>query len=159
MEREAHVMRIMFSIYMKEHFHYYVPLQFMHRNNHTHSLLLLQVQADELIDCWKYMMQLCIEKVPYNSTDLILCCMPGQLFSDVDSTTVPERVYCSQAMVLMLKKCIQTGRANAALVRELESMNSRSTSPMRLFHKLYAHCMQADVDRFVTGPEIVLVGK
>ena len=153
MNRERHVMRIMFSIYMQETFSYYVPKEWAHRSNDTHAMLLLQVCPDELVACWKYLMDLSDAKVPYNTSDLMLCCVPSiisrNFFKEVDSSSIPSEVFCSQAMILMLKQCIKTGRMNALLIKELKDMNSRATSPMEMFRRLGPHCMQVDVECFV----------
>lgn len=98
-------------------------------------------------------MALCEAKVPYNMADLLLCCMPtfaaNHFLKDVDKWKMPSKVFCSQAMVLMLKQCIFSGRENAALVKDLQGMNSRAVSPNELFKKLQVHCIPIDVYQFV----------
>lgn len=153
MSREEHHMKLMFSTYVGEEFTYYVPREWIHRSNETHGMLILQVQPEELIHAWKYLMALCDAEIPYNMADLMLCCVPTSMVStlikDVDIWKMPSKVFCSQAMVLMLKQSIQTGRVNALLIKELQAMNSRATSPMELFRKLQPHCIQIDVNEYV----------
>lgn len=50
--REDHVMKIMFSTYISETFGYYVPKEWQHRSNDTHSMLILEVHTEEFIHAW-----------------------------------------------------------------------------------------------------------
>jgi hypothetical protein len=101
MHREQHVMKILFSVYVGEVFSYYVPAEWLHRSESTHTMMALQVQPEELAKAWEYVMDLCNAKVPYNMTDLMLCCMPSMvtrdLLYDVDTRKkIPSKVFCSQ---------------------------------------------------------------
>lgn len=113
MEREKHVMKLLFSIHIHETFGYYVAKEWDLRDDETHSMQILEVQEEELINAWKYFMELSSAKIPYNTMDLMLCTLPNiisrDFLCDVDDTKLPSKVFCSQAMVLMLKHAMQPG--------------------------------------------------
>jgi len=163
MNREMHVMRILFSSYLGENFTYYVPSEFGVRTNNTHSTMALEVQPDEMKSAWKYMMALAEQKVPYNASDLLMCCLPETIsyrfLRDVAKHKMPKKVFCSQAMVLMLKHCMQPNRVNGALLADMQYMVSRATSPMELFKKLYAYCIELDTDSFVQESVLCMLWK
>ena len=146
-------MRQLFSTYIGEHFCGYMPTGWSERSNDSHEMLLLSVNGDEFDRSRAYVSDLCQARTPYNYLDLALCGMPNtmvtSLANEVGPYPLPAKVYCSQAAVLMLRHCLEPGRANAALLQCLSTANSRACSPMMLYTLLMPHCKRLDVAQYV----------
>lgn len=151
--QRADTMRQLFSTYIGEHFCGYTPAGWADRSNDTHDMLLLSVNEEEYTQARRYVSDLCQAKTAYNYLDLALCAMPNTmataLANEVGPYPLPVKVYCSQAAVLMLRHCLQPGRANAALLQCLSTANSRACSPMMLYMLLIPHCQRLDVAQYV----------
>lgn len=57
-----------------------------------------------------YVVELCSRKIPYNYLDLALCAMPksmaSMMASDIPTLPVPKTLFCSQAVVLILRHAL-----------------------------------------------------
>lgn len=128
-----------YTAYMHERFsgyHLSRSKEWLSRTDQTHALLLLSVTQEEFDKARQYVTDLCVHRVPYNYSDLFLCGAPDSfikyMVTDVDPYPIPNKVYCSQACILMLKHIRNT---------EYEGICSRACSPMMLYNIL--SCQQA----------------
>lgn len=112
----------------------------------------LEVTGDELHALQTYVMRLVHRAVPYNYKDLALAAgmvksraVLDVMFPDVEDTSADkvQSVYCSQAIVLALRSCLNK-KNHPALCKELEMMNSRAVSPKELQKKLEPFCRLVD---------------
>lgn len=153
------VMKQLFSTFIGESFSAYTPREWRSRSNETHGMIALHVQEEEFFRAREYVADLCTKKVPYNMSDLVLCGMPSafsrDLMQDVEPTPIPSKLFCSQAMVLILRHSIQPGRVNASLVQALDAVNSRACSPIAFWKMMLPHCVQLDVDSYVKDGAMV----
>jgi hypothetical protein len=153
------VMKQLFSTFIGEKFGAYSPKEWTKRSNETHGMIALQVHEDEFYRAREYMADLCTKGVAYNMSDLVVCGMPNTLskgfMSDVDSSSIPSKVFCSQAMVLMLRHCVLPGRSNAPLIQTLNTVNSRGCSPQVFWDMMLPHCVQLDVESYVKDGAMV----
>jgi hypothetical protein len=153
------VVRQAFSTFLGECFGGYTSKDWSCRSEKTHRTHILRVSEQEYDACQKYVTDLCEAKTPYNYADLALCGIPNGIAtafnSDVDPYPLPKRMYCSQAVILMLRHAIQPGRENAALLASMQAANSRACSPQMLYTILAPHCRRIDTDRFATRGQVL----
>jgi len=106
-----------------------------------------------------FLARMCAADVHYNFVDLIAIpisrIITGPLSAtflhDVEDDEMPHKVFCSQAMVLVLRHALRSHRGD--LLRErLHAVNSRTCTPGALFHLLQvAGCrVEATAERLYT---------
>ena len=116
-------------------------------------VLCYTLDADEATAALSYLDRLVDQEIPYNYYDLPLCVLPasvGKLFPDIDYHT-PTRVFCSQLVVLTLKRCLSATEKNEAIHSLIDKTNSRIVSPNSLFQKLKPFCQRLHVGPFIMG--------
>lgn len=109
--------------------------------------IAIQITKEELQRLQRYVMRLVEREVPYNFKDLPLAAgvagngeVLNTIFPDVsdDSVELVKTVYCSQAMILAMRACLDD-RLHPELCRDLRTINSRATSPQKLHHIMKKH--------------------
>jgi hypothetical protein len=107
-------------------------------SDESHDFLRIDVDAAEYDKLWRTCEALVLCKIPYNTTDVILSIVP--LRSPVDRPLDKcKSLFCSQAMVLILRSCLEKDHAVAGA---LNGVNSRVVSPTALFDLLLPHAKQ-----------------
>lgn len=148
--------RYIFTTYMGEKFgHFCVKFN---RKSSAYRMLLLPVSQLEYDRGTEFLVKMCEAKTHYNYVDLMMIYAPAKrtLWStfapDVGNDTMPEKVFCSQAMVLMLRRALCTNRPDH-LAEILAGENSRMVSPGMFFQILKnAGCEEGSVtDFYLTG--------
>ena len=75
-------------------------------NADDYTTLSLQVTEEEHNSVVDYVRDCVERKVPYNYRDIVMCALPGSSYlSDVHSHP-PSSLFCSQAVVLCLRRCL-----------------------------------------------------
>lgn len=166
----------LFSIFMGEKFAAYTTRSWSARDNDTHSLLVTEIQEHQFDKARKYVADLCMSDVSYNYKDLCSCLIPNAaamaMLKDVDPYPIPKNVYCSQAVVLVLRYALSDvydgekpfvqyradssgdeGAVSHPLLEAVERINSRSCSPMMLYNIMKNICVYRDVPTFVSTRE------
>lgn len=112
----------------------------------------LQVTEEELRALQRFAMRLVERGVEYNYKDLPLAAGMVQsrvvldtMFPDILDNTADavQAVYCSQAIVLALRACLQEAH-HPELCKVLAQMNSRAVSPMQLHETMAPFCRLVD---------------
>lgn len=110
----------------------------------THDFLQVETSPDESRRVWNTCEVCAITKIPYNLSDMVLSVIP--LRSPTETTIFESNtLYCSQAMVLILRASLEPTHPLQAV---LATINSRVASPTQLFEALKPHCsrvMRKDV--------------
>jgi hypothetical protein len=94
----------------------------------------LHVPAD-LEECRRVMdtCDACVAvRMPYNGNDMLLSCVPMRSPDEIDIYHC-KSLYCAQAMVLILRACLN---ARHPLQLVLASVNSRTVTPTELYTRL-----------------------
>lgn len=78
-------------------------------------------------------------KTPYNLKDMVLSILPGRNPTEIPISDA-KTLFCSQAMVLILRSCLEKEHP---VVKALEHTNSRTVSPTQLFQILKPVCQPA----------------
>jgi len=110
----------------------------------THVCLNLQVTQEEH-DAVREMLARFVHKgIQYNYNDVFRCMLPGPTAfdaADVQHEHEVKTLYCSQAVLLVLRSCLDPSKD---LVSKLATMNSRFTTPNMLYNALQAHAEPAE---------------
>ena len=102
----------------------------------THDILQIKASAQEIEDI-RLACETHVElKTPYNLKDMILSVLPGRNPNDKSIYKV-KTLFCSQAMVLILRHCLEE---NHPVRKVLDPMNSRMTTPTQLYNLLKPVC-------------------
>jgi hypothetical protein len=124
-----------YTTYMRENFGRVFQKDFWYSDEY-HDFLLLPVTPEELFRISKAC-EACVEsKIPYNTTDMILCTMPLRNPTERD-LYASKSLFCSQAIVLLLRSCLD--RENK-LQDTLAFVNSRTVTPTHLYETLKPFC-------------------
>ena len=119
----------------------------------THDFLSLSVSPDELHRI-RTACEACVQsKIPYNTTDMIFSQLPLRSPTERDLYHC-KALFCSQAMVLMLRSCLDHDHE---LQGPLATVNSRTVSPSRLHEVLKPYSMsriKAQVVHTVYNPSV-----
>jgi hypothetical protein len=107
----------------------------------THTILYLPM-TDEENERAKTFLQTCVNRsVPYNYSDVFRCILPGNsMLSDV----TPENfstLFCSQAVVLCLRKALDPSHPVSTISNQL---NSRITTPQALYEMISPFCKEVE---------------
>lgn len=139
-----------YTAFMGEKFSVNKMTQAMVNRGDVHSTLALRVSRGEIKRMQEFMMGLVERHTPYNYNDLPLTTgMVGRgevlntLFPEVDDMSKPPNVFCSQAIVLCLKTCLEPD-LHRSLFDKISELNSRATSPYQLFQILRPHCREVE---------------
>jgi hypothetical protein len=112
-----------------------------------YTALLIPVSTEEIVNTYRHFMWvLWNRRVPYNSSDTVLCLTHGggtvtnAMFPDIDVENI-QSVFCSQAVVLGLRTALEHNQANlntseTRLLCAISKCNSRATDPTTLFNIL-----------------------
>ena len=100
-----------------------------------HDFLRVQVDDTEYDRLWRTC-EACVEcKIPYNTRDMVLSVVP--LRNPVERPLDQCRtLFCSQAMVLIMRSCLEEAHDVAGALR---GVNSRVVSPTALYGLLLPH--------------------
>ena len=102
----------------------------------THDILHVNASAQEIEDI-RLACETHVElKTPYNYKDMVLSVLPGRNPNDKSIYNV-KTLFCSQAMVLILRQCLEE---NHPVRKVLDPVNSRVITPTQLFDILKPVC-------------------
>lgn len=148
----ATLLHTAYSAFMSETFARIDQRDFCYNDN-THDFLSLSVSADELYRIQKAC-EACVQsKIPYNTTDMVFSQIPLRNPTERDIYQ-SKSLFCSQAMVLVLRSCLD---ADHELQAPLATVNSRTISPSHLYSLLKPYCMtrtKAQAIQTVYNPNI-----
>lgn len=145
-QADADGRRFAFTAYMKQPFSiYFTDRDSM--NNDKYKNLYVTLTSEEYRACTSYLGNWVERALPYNYSDTMFgipAVHPGSdvaasIFEDVDGSD-PNRlrtVYCSQAVVLVLRQCLNARGHNKDLVKILHGLNSRLVSPEVLYKNMF----------------------
>ena len=102
----------------------------------THDILQVKASANEIQDILLACETHVELKTPYNFKDMVLSIIPGRNPKDRDIYKV-KTLFCSQAMVLILRQCLD---ADHPVRKVIEPVNSRVITPTQLFGILKPVC-------------------
>ena len=102
----------------------------------THDFLHVETTPAESKRVWDTCEVCTITKIPYNYSDMVLCVVPLRSPTERDIFTC-RTLYCSQAMVLILRACLDKTHP---LQAPLAAINSRVVTPTQLFRALEPFC-------------------
>ena len=116
----------------------------------SHMNISIPVNQQEMERMEKFVISM-VGVVPYNYSDIALLMgfvqnsgFTDTMFPDVpvDQQNAPSTltsVFCSQAVVLMLRSCLDQNGMSGALAKILHAVNSRTISPAKLYHMVARH--------------------
>ena len=110
----------------------------------THECLNLPVTQEEHDAAKEMLLRFVQKNIKYNYNDVFRCMLPGPTTfdgKDVEHEDDIKTLYCSQAVLLVLRSCLVN---NKDLVDKLSAMNSRFTTPNMLYEVLSLHAEQAE---------------
>ena len=124
-----------YSAYMGENFACTPQCDFQY-SDACHDFLSVPVSPEELHRISRACDTGVKSKIPYNLTDMVLSQVPLRYPTEQDFFHA-KTLFCSQALVLLLRSCLDPGHT---LQEPLRSVNSRTVSPSHLYHTLQPHC-------------------
>ena len=131
--------RVMFTCYMFERFSMNTSVGY---SPDTHQTLALCVSPEEYSAVEHLMLDFFNRSIPYNYTDVFHLILPSMTtVQDVDSAADVDCLFCSQAVTLALRMCLD---CKHPLHAPLCALNSRCTTPTMLFDVLKSHCEAVD---------------
>jgi hypothetical protein len=126
-----------YSAFMSETFACIDQRDFWYSDD-SHDFLSVPVSAEELHRI-AGACDACVQsKVPYNTTDMVFSQVPLRNPTERDLYQ-SKSLFCSQAMVLVLRSCLEPGHK---LQGPLALVNSRTITPSHLYEILKPHCSQ-----------------
>jgi hypothetical protein len=102
----------------------------------THDILHVKASACEIEDIRKTCETHVELKTPYNLKDMVFSVLPGRNPKDKNIYEV-KTLFCSQAMVLILRQCLEE---NHPVRNAISSLNSRVVTPSQLYTILKPVC-------------------
>lgn len=124
-----------YTCYMFEHFSENAAIY----NESDYVTLSMPVTDEERVSVTDYLTDCVERKVPYNYKDIMMCALPGSSYlTDVPTHLPPTSLFCSQAVVLCLRKCLSE---NQTLLEKINKVNSRITTPHMLYELLKPFCL------------------
>jgi hypothetical protein len=106
-------------------------------DDESHDFLSLSVTAEELYRIHTAC-EACVEsKIPYNTSDMLFSPIPLRNPTERDIYHC-KTLFCSQAMVLVLRSCLDPGHE---LQGPLSTVNSRTITPSHLYELLKPYCL------------------
>ena len=124
-----------YSAYMGENFAC-TPQHDFQYSDECHDFLSVPVSPEELHRISRACDTGVKSKIPYNLTDMVLSQIPLRYPTEQDFYHA-KTLFCSQALVLLLRACLDP---NHALQESLRMINSRTVAPSHLYHILRPHC-------------------
>lgn len=148
-----------YTMYMGEKFKINMLPEWMAKDsNYTNRRL--QVTEEELDAVQDYVHAL-IDRVEYNYTDPIFLMtafshnnspssFTNTIITDVDGSDPKclTQLFCSQAVVIILRECLDEKGSNFQLREKLRTTNSRLCSPCDLFHIVHPYTNALAPERF-----------
>jgi hypothetical protein len=120
-----------------------------HFSDESHDFLRVEVDADEYDRLWRTCEACVLCKIPYNTKDMILSVVPMR-----NPTERPldkcRSLFCSQAMVLILRSCLDEAHR---VLGTLHDVNSRVVSPTALYEHLLPHSTKVPFREIVAPAE------
>ena len=113
----------------------------------SYDFLRIDVTPDELMRISKTCEACADTNIPYNTTDMIYSVLPLRNPMEKDLFNA-KTLFCSQAMVLILRECLEPVHHLQLPLREV---NSRTVSPSQLFEKLSPFCTQVSCRQVLTA--------
>lgn len=110
----------------------------------THACLSLQVSQEEHDAAKEMLLRLVKKNIQYNYNDVFRCMLPGPTAfdgKDVEHEDDLNTLYCSQAVLLVLRSCLEPSKD---VTSTLAAMNSRFTTPNMLYDALKPHAEEAE---------------
>lgn len=106
-------------------------------SNNTHDFLFVDVTSEELRKISE-LCEACVNsKKPYNTRDMVLCTLPLRKPRE-KSIFEAESLFCSQAMILILRSCLDREHPLQTI---LSKVHSRTTTPSQLYLELKSACL------------------
>lgn len=107
-------------------------------SDESHDFLSLAVSAEELHRI-STACDACVKsKIPYNTSDMVFSQVPLRNPTERDLYH-SKSLFCSQAMVLVLRSCLEPGHR---LQAPLALVNSRTVTPSHLYEILRPYCIE-----------------
>ena len=127
-----------YAAYMSENFSRTMQSDFWYEDQ-SHDFLSVSV-SDEELKRISDTCEACVEtKIPYNTRDMMLSIIPLRCPTEKNIFQAGS-LFCSQSIVLVLRSCLEPAHPMQA---SLESINSRTITPSRLYSLLRPHCTPA----------------
>lgn len=126
-----------YSAYMSDTFSFTHERDFAF-SDLTHDFLHVETSPAETKRVWDTCEVCTITRIPYNYSDMVLSVVPLRSPTERDIFTC-RTLYCSQAMVLILRACLEKTHP---LQAPLAAINSRVVTPTQLFTALEPFCQQ-----------------
>ena len=145
------------------------PLSSTHYTDTTHTALLVDLELEELKRARDFLDECVKHGVPYNYPDLLPCMIASSqstmvqdvaLSAKAEAPELPSSMFCSQAVVLCLRKAFGTKaseeekeddddntRKRKQLVAALSSVNSRLTTPSALYKAVVPFTKRIPIER------------
>lgn len=130
-----------------------------------HVNIAIAIDQDECTRMQDYFSAL-VDRVAYNYKDLMLAMgfmghgtFMNTMCEDIDGSdpTTIKQVYCSQAMVLMMRYCLNPD-SNAELLKEINALNSRAVTPHALFNVIKRYGKECTGESLTTNELQFTVG-
>jgi len=132
--------RLMFTSYMFERFSMNRPVGY---TADTHVCLRLDVSQEAHDAAQAMLLRLVGKQIPYNYSDVFRLIMPSAAPPrDIISEEQVETLFCSQAITLVLRHCLDEDHALHPVILGLDS---RATTPSMLYDAAAPFCQQTDV--------------
>ena len=126
---------LMFTSYMFERFSVNRVLVYPPE---THVCLSVPVSDEEHSAACEMLGRLVDRQIPYNYSDVFRMVFPSPLpLGDVACEADIQTLFCSQAITLVLRMCLDPSHRLAPVLAKL---NSRTTTPSMLYDAVLPHC-------------------
>lgn len=141
----SHSARFCFSAYMQQTFDMVLMDEglVMDESMQNHCI---NVSDEEFGRCMEYMQNLVNARTKYDYADALVIMPATKMFwplsfftEDVENMDFQKKVFCSQSVVLMLRKCLDASGRHHKLVNWLNATNSRLASPKLVLGILLEH--------------------
>ena len=140
-----------YAAYMSETFSRTHQSNFWYEDQ-SHDFLSVRVSCDELKRI-SDTCEACVEtRVPYNTSDMLFSIIP--LRNPKEKTIFQAKsLFCSQAIVLVLRTCLETTHP---LQADLAPINSRTITPSQLYSVLRPQCTPVCVQQVTISKKNIL---
>ena len=116
-------------------------------SDQTHDYLNIDVSEDELYLISKTCEACANCRIPYNTSDMVLSILPMRNPSEPTISTCTS-LFCSQAMVLILRSCL---RKENPLFDHVSAVNSRTVTPTQLYTAFKLICRPAHTSKVLVA--------
>lgn len=112
-----------------------------------------EIESQEAHNVHSFLQSLYTKNTPYNSKDLVLCTLPSFITRNLPDVALHnvETVFCSQMGVLCVRIICTSDISHTQLLRQINSMNSRSTSPAALLQTMKPYIFQISLRDYMRG--------